>query len=304
MGYDKVRKKFEGKVFESKSSGKFKVLKYTDRNNILIEFLSTGYRKTTSNGCIKNGNIRDLWRASVEGKGVNDSITHVERKLTFPDGSKVVWTCPIYARWKGMLRRCYNKDWLKRYPSYKDCKVCPSWLLFSNFKSWAEKREWEGMHLDKDIVGDGKVYSPENRVFIHPDVNTLITEATTIRGEFPLGVMKSHDRLVVKCRDPYFDKQITLATLQERDCIINFGHNLWKTYKQSVVSRMWLDGKINDINVFEALMVKYSYTGHTEKLQKIVRGKLKERGVDLEGIFELMNSFESKFLLQVEDELL
>lgn len=46
--------------------------------------------------------------------------------------------CPFYRKWHGMLLRCYDKNYLKKYPTYKGCSVSSRWMLFSNFKRWME----------------------------------------------------------------------------------------------------------------------------------------------------------------------
>ena len=88
------------------------------------------------------------------------------------------WTCHYYTLWLGMVSRCYGKKNLVKSPSYKGTIVCDDWLLFSNFKLWMEQQDYEGMHLDKDLLQIGvenKVYSPTTCLFIEDSVNSFFT---------------------------------------------------------------------------------------------------------------------------------
>lgn len=101
---------------------------------------------------------------------------------------KVLWKCPYYSRWTAMLTRCYNKDELAKHPTYRNKFVCDEWLIFSNFKNWMEKQDWEGKHLDKDILFEGnEIYSPETCIFVSQEVNKFVIEKSKDRG-LPFGV--------------------------------------------------------------------------------------------------------------------
>lgn len=96
---------------------------------------------------------------------------------------------PFYRTWVDMLKRCYDKSYQERFPTYKDCHVCEEWLMFSNFKAWMEQQDWEGKYLDKDLLFRGNnVYSPKTCIFIRPLVNNFIVESNAKRGKYPLGV--------------------------------------------------------------------------------------------------------------------
>lgn len=90
-----------------------------------------------------------------------------------------------------MLRRCYSKNALEREPSYLGCSVTEDWKTFTNFKSWMETQDWRGKHLDKDLKFRGnKVYSPENCVFVPPEVNALVKARKKRKGNQFLGVYR------------------------------------------------------------------------------------------------------------------
>ena len=97
--------------------------------------------------------------------------------------------CPFYSKWKSMITRCYSKANHKKHPTYKGCTVCDKWLTFSNFKAWMMTQDWQGMHLDKDIINPGnKIYSPESCVFITQDLNNLFCDHRAKKGDYPIGV--------------------------------------------------------------------------------------------------------------------
>lgn len=101
----------------------------------------------------------------VQGVGINDS------KYTWVDGQK----CPFYSRWQDMLKRCYSASYHKKKPSYIGCYVCDEWLTFSKFKKWMRTQDWQGKHLDKDLISEGNlVYSPDTCLFLSPEVNQFI----------------------------------------------------------------------------------------------------------------------------------
>lgn len=124
-------------------------------------------------------------RRKVCGVGVNDA--EYEVRASFGQGP-----CPIYTIWKSMLTRCYSG----RYPSYADCSVCDEWHLFSNFKCWAEKQDYQGKQLDKDILQKGnKVYSPTTCMFVPIEVNCFIQSDNLSKGV----TMKRH-KFQSQCR--------------------------------------------------------------------------------------------------------
>lgn len=130
----------------------------------------------------------------VYGVGVNDADYVTQKFDTSQDITgkiinKVVWRCPFYDRWCGMLARAYSKPYKKSSPHYDGVVVCEDWHTFSNFKSWMEIRNWEGMELDKDLINRGaKEYNPENCSFVPREINILLTSRGKLRGQYPIGV--------------------------------------------------------------------------------------------------------------------
>jgi hypothetical protein len=121
----------------------------------------------------------------VFGVGINDA-NYVVQPMG-PDGKQV--HCPYYDAWKRTLERAYCPRLHARRPTYIGVTVCEEWHSFMAFRAWMETQDWEGKHLDKDIIAPGnKVYSPDTCVFVSPALNTLLLDCGATRGEWPIGV--------------------------------------------------------------------------------------------------------------------
>ena len=77
-----------------------------------------------------------------------------------------------------MIIRCYDKE-CKNYRFYgaKGVIVCDEWKNdYQKFLDWALNNGWaKGLQLDKDINGNGKLYSPECCLWVTGKVNLLAT---------------------------------------------------------------------------------------------------------------------------------
>ena len=99
-----------------------------------------------------------------------------------------------YLMWKSMIQRCFSEKFKMTNLSYKDVTCCDEWLSFGNFLAWCNKEvgyrgKPVGMALDKDLlIRCNKIYSPEACSFVPRDVNVLLTDHRTARGEYPQGV--------------------------------------------------------------------------------------------------------------------
>src|SRR5690554_534512 len=125
----------------------------------------------------------------VYGVGINDANYKLTKYEKIDDKIRQVWICPFYQRWRHVLERCYSEAFMKKNPTYAGCTVCEEWLVFSNFRSWMEEQDWEGNHLDKDLLVAGtKRYSPETCVFVSMAVNSFLTDRARFRGKYMLGV--------------------------------------------------------------------------------------------------------------------
>ncbi len=123
-------------------------------------------------------------RRPVYGFGINDAKYKTQIII---NGVKII--CPYYLTWVSMIKRCYCKKTQLRQPTYRGCTVSKEWLLFSKFKAWMEKQEWNGKALDKDIINPGNtIYSEEKCLFVTGRINSLLNNHSRKRGKFPQGV--------------------------------------------------------------------------------------------------------------------
>lgn len=121
----------------------------------------------------------------VRNWGINDA-DYVVQSVS-EDGKRDV--CPIYQCWRNMIKRCYYPKIQVRYPTYIGCQVDERWRSFMTFREWyLEQDSKPGDHLDKDFLGDGKLYSPETCCLIPGWLNMLFTNRGAKRGDWPQGV--------------------------------------------------------------------------------------------------------------------
>lgn len=153
-------------------------------------------------------------KKKVYGVGINDAEYEVQNFKSYIVGGdkkwRIVWECPYYKRWSGMLKRCYSERYLTINETYKECEVCEEWKFFTNFKAWMEKQDWDEKELDKDILGDGKLYSPDNCIFIPQNLNKFLifTSKNKTKYNLPIGVTYNiqHEKYQVRVRNPFSKK--------------------------------------------------------------------------------------------------
>ncbi|CAL9983404.1 HNH endonuclease [Vibrio phage D432] len=142
----------EGARHPTKKSGVLEILKYTDRDNVLVSFLTTGYTKVSGTRAIRIGSVKDPYYPLICNKGFIGEGPYSST------ADRVA-----YDAWRNMLDRCYGSS--GNYPTYVDCTVVPAWFNFQNFAEWfnSQKNSYtKGYELDKDILVKGKkVYSPD-----------------------------------------------------------------------------------------------------------------------------------------------
>ena len=199
----------------------------------------------------------------VQGVGINDAEYPIHKFSYKIDekGNKVVnrrlWTCPYYAAWEGMLRRCYSNRVKLMRITYEEVEVCEEWLVFSNFRRWMEKQTWKGLDLDKDFLsGDSKCYSPDTCVFIPKSLNQFLKDRSNDRGNYLLGVDKKNNGFQARVSN-HFTKQREYLGLfkSEYDA-----HEAWRKRKNELANQ-WadiLEKEGYDARVVEVLRKRYA----------------------------------------------
>lgn len=157
----------EGRVYTTKLNGKLIVKEYKTALSVKVEFLDTGFECVTTSRRIRDGNVKDLFFRSVLGVGFlggSEFKSKVDNRLT-----------EEYSKWSAMIGRCYNKKRSDfKYYGGKGVSVCERWHNFQNFARWYRENKPCGLEkaeLDKDILGDGSAYSPENCLIVSQEQN-------------------------------------------------------------------------------------------------------------------------------------
>lgn len=190
------------------------------------------------------------------GVGINDADYSVFKTEKIDGKWKTVWVCPYYVKWSAMLNRCYGEMIKNKFPTYEGCYTVPEWHYFMNFKGWMETQDWEGKHLDKDLLVRGnRVYGPDTCVFLTAAMNSFVLERQNDRGEWPIGVsfVESRDKFKACCKDSvkasrknlflgYFD------TPEE-------AHNAW--LKEKLRQAKVLAKRPENANIAQALVERY-----------------------------------------------
>lgn len=195
-------------------------------------------------------------KSKIFGVGINDSTTPIQKNRRVQGKVECVWRCPYYNRWVMMLQRCYSESYLKKKPSYRGCTVCDSWKLFSNFKSWMGAFEWQGKHLDKDILLQGnKIYCPDFCMFISDKVNTFVLDNASRRGEYLIGVTwnKHKDKFIARINNPVTLRSEYLGAYLSEE----LAHKAWRVRKLELVHLLEEEGLISD-TVKSKLIERYS----------------------------------------------
>lgn len=165
---------------------KFKVLNYHSYDNIDIIFEDGFVLKHRDGHNVRQGChiVHPMYptKYGVGYMGIGPYVSVEDKK-----------TVKAYAVWADMIRRCYDKSYLKTRPTYQGCTVCEEWKNYQNFAKWHKENyyEFDGdrIALDKDIIKKGnKIYSPNTCVYVPNRINSLILKSDGNRGKLPIGV--------------------------------------------------------------------------------------------------------------------
>jgi hypothetical protein len=110
----------------------------------------------------------------------------------------------LYAVWRTMKSRCYNKNHIS-YHTYKNVKVCSKWINnYVLFKEWALKNGYKkGLYIDR--INNNSGYNSKNCRWVTP--------AESSRNKRNL---KLNARAVKKIRSEYVPYKITYTFLAEK----------------------------------------------------------------------------------------
>ena len=149
-------------IYETNGYGRLKIVNYINARNVVIKFIDTGLVKTVEAGNIRRGGVKDQLMPSVKGVGFIGIGNHKESDKA-------------YSHWSKMLKRCYDENWRKEHPTYKDCSTCTEWHDYQVFAEWFLDNYDNNLKypsLDKDILIKGnKLYSPMTCLIVEMSEN-------------------------------------------------------------------------------------------------------------------------------------
>lgn len=152
----------------------------------------------------------------------------------------------FYDRWRSILERCSAP----RQQSYDNVTLCDEWVYFSNFKKWVLSQNFEGLHLDKDILVRGnRMYHPERCVFVPQYVNNIFRRLKKTDSDKPHGVFTDKNNKT----NPYFTTKICSDGVRRRP--VPATNCIWKCHAN------WQKSKIE---TFEFFLDKYLQEPHTD----------------------------------------
>ena len=170
-----------GSTHKTNNYGDLEITEFTNSRNVKVKFVATGFETVASAGKIRNGVVKDLFHPNVHGVGYIGVGDH--------NVSESGKTTKCYYTWKSMLERCYDPKYHARRPTRIGCTVDPIWHNFQCFAEWFSENYVDGYDLDKDIKRKGgKVYSPDNSLFVPSSLNSLFNDHGRARGNYPQGV--------------------------------------------------------------------------------------------------------------------
>jgi len=194
----------------------------------------------------------------IYGWGINDSISPAGLR-DYTDSSGVfhkLWIDPVYKAWRGAISRCKSAATHKRLPNYIGVEISEEWKSFESFKSWALANGFDPAKvLDKDIVGDGSLYSPTTCCFVSTRVNNFLV-GHKLKNSLPLGVSLDKDSGKYVAQVEFMNKCNRLGRF----------NNMWEAHL--VYCRKKLE--LSYIVINEEQVEDYIATALTAKLQKKV----------------------------------
>jgi hypothetical protein len=154
-----------------------------------------------------------------------------------------------YGLWSSMIERCYAANRSVRTPSYEGCTVSEYFLTLSNFIAWADKfdKPLKGWCLDKDILGNGKLYSEHTCCFVPNIINQVFTTHAPSELDLPKGVFLRSGSTKFRARRSMYGKRVALGTHDTKEqahqayvvATENYVHELAEEYKDLLAANVY-----------------------------------------------------------------
>lgn len=209
-----------GDTFENTKGVYFTIIESLGKAKYRVRFTS-GSESCVNYTNILRGAVKDLNYKSVRGVACIGYGKYTDTQAV------------SYIKWQSMLKRCYST--LNKASFYKGVTVCEDWLNYQNFAAWMENTYVDGWELDKDLLGDGTLYSKDNCCFLPKSLNIFLrevngTECSGVRGinnksgvRYSARINKEGGRIILGTFDSFEEaKQVRdLAKNDWLDTLIN-----------------------------------------------------------------------------------
>ena len=234
-----------GDKFKINSGGVVVVTKVMHSDKIYAKHLDEyGYEFMTTASNLEKGSIKNPYIPNVCGVGYTGVGDYTARSDVTGEVNKV------YRDWGNMMVRCYGEKHRHKAPTYADVTVCKEWHNFQNYAEWCsgqyKEDDWE---LDKDLLIKGnKIYSPSTCVYVPQEINMLLANNKTKRGDLLIGVGRVKNRFRARI--------VKYGKLQHLGCFATEieAYYCYKRCKEAYVKEVALNTPNLDIRVVNMLL--------------------------------------------------
>ena len=184
-----------GDRFKTIRDEEYVVVEYKNNREVTVEFCDDHkYRLTTDGKYIKTGQIKNPYSPRIFGVGYHGVGMHKSKAGSSKEGFTRL---PAYSTWCNMLSRCYDKNYIDPH-LYENSTVHEDWHCFQTFAEWYYDEisycNFKGRRpVDKDILGDGTLYSAQTCCIVPHVINSVIRDANG--GEYLPGIIRSTNGL-------------------------------------------------------------------------------------------------------------
>lgn len=185
-----------GDVYYTNNLTKMIVVKVDAWNKIEVRFeglIQKVANRVVAGYTILKGSVKTPYCRSVFGVGY---LGEGPYKVSYRDENNKIKLTDEYLKWSGILKRCYDEEYISRQPTYQTAIVCNDWHNFQVFAEWCQSQKGfglKGWQLDKDMhIEACKIYSPDFCSFIPKDLNScfLGKQNSRIGSRYVPGVFK------------------------------------------------------------------------------------------------------------------
>lgn len=167
-----------GFKFETKKCGTAEIIEILDSRWRIVKF-DDGFTKRVNKSSIRDREVKNPNFPALFGKGI------LGEGFKCSEGGIIT---KEYSHWSQMMARCYGGEFAQEhFPSYSNATVESHWYRFQNFAEWCQTQsgfEFNGWHLDKDLLSDGDSleYNRDVCIFLPREINSALPSLRDAKG--------------------------------------------------------------------------------------------------------------------------